>query len=374
MNYDAVIIGAGPAGSHLGFLLARAGVNVAIVDQAVFPRDKLCGGLLTQKTLALLEKAHPNGAFPFFGIKQMKLIYKRHCVASVKPLSPVNTVCRREFDTILVGFATAYGAHMYLGTPALDIDFQKKDVLLKDGRRIHYGRLIGADGALSRVRRLAGISVAQLGFCLEAYVPWEQIKDSDKCNTNEIKLICGDLTKGYGWVFPNRETVVIGAGNLTTEIPGTEITRVFPRFIEDFAEPEQVKIRGAYVPSGASVMLGKSDDQNMCLIGDAAGLIDPLTGEGIYYALMSAEKAADAFLSNDGDFFSTYCLYMQEIMDRVREDVWVRNKFYQPFIMQDVLGTIQGAPQYIEKMVDETIIRYERPYMAAYEELRQYAR
>ncbi len=94
---------------------------------------------------------------------------------------------------------------------------------------------------------------------------------------------------------------------------------MFPRFIEDFAEPEQVKFRGAYVPSGASVMLGKPDDKNMCLIGDAAGLIDPLTGEGIYYALMSAEKAADAFLSNDRDFFSTYCLYMQEIMDRVRE-------------------------------------------------------
>lgn len=55
MDYDAVIIGAGPAGSHLAFLLACAGVNVAMVDRAVFPRDKLCGGLLTHKTLALLE-------------------------------------------------------------------------------------------------------------------------------------------------------------------------------------------------------------------------------------------------------------------------------------------------------------------------------
>lgn len=374
MDYDAVIIGAGPAGSHLGFLLARAGVKVAIVDRAVFPRDKLCGGLLTQKTLALLETAHPNESFSLFGIKQMRLTYKRHCIASVKPLSPVNTVCRREFDTLLVEFAAAYGVRMYLGTPALQIDFQKRTVLLKDGREIHYGCLIGADGALSRVRRLAGIPAAQLGFCLEAYVPWEQVKDSGKWKANGIELICGDFTKGYGWFFPNRETVVIGVGNLTTEMPEAEITRVFPRFIKDFAEPEQVKFRGAYVPSGASVMLGRPDDQNMCLIGDAAGLIDPLTGEGIYYALISAEKAADAVLSNDGDFFSTYCWHMQDIMNRVREDVWVRNEFYRPFIMQDVLGTIQGAPQYIEKLVDETIIRYERPYMAAYEELRQYAR
>ncbi len=374
MDYDAVIIGAGPAGSHLGFLLAHAGVKVAIVDQAVFPRDKLCGGLITQKTLALLEKAHQSEAFPFFGIKQMRLIYKRHCVASVNPLSPVNTVCRREFDALLVEFAVAYGAHMYLGTPALQIDFQKKVVLLKDGREIHYGRLIGADGAMSKVRRLASIPAAQLGFCLEAYVPWEQVKHSGKWNANGIELICGDFTKGYGWVFPNRETVVIGAGNLTTEMSEAEIMRVFPRFIEDFAEPEQIKIRGAYVPSGTSVMLGRPNNQNMCLIGDAAGLIDPLTGEGIYYALMSAEKAADAVLSNNGDFFSTYCGYMQDIIDRIREDVWVRNEFYRPFVMQDVLGTIQGAPQYIAKLVDEIIIRYKRPYMAAYEELRQYTR
>lgn len=374
MDYDAVIIGAGPAGSHLGFLLARTGVKVAIVDQAVFPRDKLCGGLLTKKTLTLLEKAHQNEAFPFFGIKQMRLIYKRHCVASVKPLSSVNTVCRREFDALLVEFAAAYGAHMYLGTPALHIDFQKKAVLLKDGREIHYGRLIGADGALSRVRRLAGIPAAQLGFCLEAYVPWEQVKESGKWSADGIELICGDFTKGYGWVFPNRETVVIGAGSLTTEMPEAEIIRAFPRFIKNFTEPEQVKFRGAYVPSGASVMLGRPDDQDICLIGDAAGLIDPLTGEGIYYALMSAEKAADAVLSNDGDFFSTYCRYMQDIMDRVQKDVWVRNEFYRPFIMQDVLGMIQGAPQYVEKLVDETIIRYEKPYIAAYEELRQYTR
>lgn len=374
MDYDVVIIGAGPAGSHLSFLLARAGVNVAMVDRAIFPRDKLCGGLLTHKSLALLEKAHPSEAFPLLDVKQIYLTYKRHYVTSVEPLSPVNSVCRREFDALLVKFAEAYGAHMYLGTSAIQIDFQTKAVLLKDGRKIRYGRLIGADGALSRVRRLAGIPAAQLGFCLEAYVPWEQIKDSEKWKANGIKLILGDFTKGYGWIFPNRETVVIGAGNLTTKMPEAEIVRMFPHFIKEFVKLEQVKFHGAYVPSGSSVILGRPDDQDLCLIGDAAGLIDPLTGEGIYYALLSAEKAADAILSHDRDFFSTYCRYMQNIMNRIQEDVWVRNEFYQPFIIQDVLGIIQGAPQYIEKMIDETIIRYEKPYMTAYKDLRKYTR
>jgi geranylgeranyl reductase family protein len=374
MDYDAVIIGAGPAGSHLAFLLACAGVNVAMVDRAVFPRDKLCGGLLTHKTLALLEKAHPGEVFPFLDIKKIHLTYKRHYVTSVKPLSPIKAVCRHGFDALLVKFAEAYGSHMYMGTSAIQIDFQAKIVLLKDGRKIRYGRLIGADGALSRVRRLAGIPAAQLGFCLEAYVPWEQIMDSRKWGANGIELILGDFTKGYGWVFPNRENVVIGAGNLTTKLPEAEMVRMFPQFIKDFVKLEQVKFRGAYVPSGTSIMLGRPDDQDMCLIGDAAGLIDPLTGEGIYYALLSAEKAANAFLSSDKDFFSTYCRYMQDSMNRIQADVWVRNEFYHPFIIQDVLGTIQGAPQYIEKLVDETIIRYEKPYRVAYEELREYER
>lgn len=345
-----------------------------MVDRAIFPRDKLCGGLLTQKTLALLEKAHPNEAFPFFDIKQIHLTYKQHYITSVKTQSSINTVCRREFDTLLVKFAETCGAHMYLGVSAIQIDFRTKVVLLKDGRKIRYGRLIGADGALSRVRRLAGISAAQLGFCVEAYVPREKIMDNRKRDDNGIELILGDFTNGYGWIFPNRETVMIGAGNLTAKMPETEIMQMFPHFVKDFVKPGPVKFRGAYVPSGTSMMLGRPDYQDMCLIGDAAGLIDPLTGEGIYYALLSAEKAADAVLSNDKDFFSTYYRYMQDITNRLQADVWVRNEFYQPFIIQDVLGTIQGASQYLEKLIDETIIRYEKSYMTAYDVLREYKR
>lgn len=189
-------------------------------------------------------------------------------------------------------------------------------------------------------------------------MPWRQVKDSSKLEANGIELICGDFTKGYGWVFPNQETIVIGAGNLTSEMSEKEILRAFPNFLMDLIRPGKIKFRGAYAPSGISVILGRPDYQDMVLIGDAAGLIDPLTGEGLYYALMSAGKAVDAILSNDGGFFSTYCRHMQSTIERLKADVWVRGKFYQPFIMQDTFGAIQSAPQYIENLIDETIIRY----------------
>lgn len=374
MNYDAVIIGAGPAGSHLGFLLARAGVKVAIVDRAVFPRDKLCGGLLTQKTLALLAKAYPDECFPLFPIKQMYLTYKQSSIASLAPLSPVNIVCRCQLDSLLLEFAVAQGAYTYLGIPLLQIDFEKKAISLKGEREIRYGYLIGADGALSKVRRLANIPATQLGFCLECFVPWGQVKDSSKLDANGIELICGDFAKGYGWVFPNQEEIVIGMGNLTSEMSEKEILRRFPNFLMGLVRPRKIKFRGAYVPSGTSVILGRPDYQDVGLVGDAAGLIDPITGEGLYYALMSAEKAADAVLSNNGGFFSTYCRHMQGTIERLKADVWVRDEFYRPFIMQDTFGVIQGAPQYIENLIDETIIRYEKPYIEAYKEFRQYLR
>lgn len=205
-------------------------------------------------------------------------------------------------------------------------------------------------------------------------MPWGQVKDSSKLDANGIELICGDFAKGYGWVFPNQEEVVIGMGNLTSEMSEKEILRRFPNFLMDLVRPQKIKFRGAYVPSGTSVILGRPDYQDVGLVGDAAGLIDPITGEGLYYALMSAEKAADAVLSNNGGFFSAYCRHMQGTIERLKTDVWARDEFYRPFIMQDTFGVIQGVPQYIENLIDETIIRYEKPYIEAYKEFRQYLR
>lgn len=374
MDYDVVIVGAGPAGAHMGFLLAQAGVRVALVDRAVFPRDKLCGGLLSQKTIALLEKAYPDTSFPHLDVTRGHVTYKRQYLGAVGLLSPVEVVYRWQFDASLVELAEARGAHTYLGAPVLQIDFEKQVVFIKGGLQFHYGHLIGADGALSRVRRLAGLPAAQLGFCMEAYVPWEQIAEQSRLRNNGIELFCGEFHKGYGWIFPNQMSVAIGMGSLTSEMTEHKIIKIFPDFAKRFGKIELVRPHGAYVPSGTSVVLGKLDCQTMALIGDAAGLIDPLTGEGIYYAIISAEKAAAAFLSDPSDFLSAYCSNMENITERIQEGVWVRNEFYDPFIMQNILGAAQSAPKYIESLIDETIVRYGKSYISAYKELAQYVR
>lgn len=374
MDYDVVIIGAGPAGTHLSSLLAQEGVKVALVDRAVFPRDKLCGGLLSQKTIALLDAAYPDTYFPHFSVKQAHVTYKRQYLGAVPLMSSVEAICRYQFDNSLIKLAEARGVHTYLGEPIQKIDFEKQIVSTRKGRHLHYGHLVGADGALSIVRRLAGLPAAQLGFCAELYVQWEQIINQERLRENGIELFCGEFHKGYGWIFPNQTSVAIGVGCLTSEMAENEIIKAFPDFVRRYAKIETVKSRGAYVPSGSSVALGKPNCQTIALIGDAAGLIDPLTGEGIYYAVISAERAAEALLSDTNNFFSAYCDRMHDISKRIQEGVWVRNEFYNPLIMQNIFGASQGAPKYMETLINETIICYRKSYMTAYEEFWQCVR
>lgn len=373
MLYDAVIIGAGPAGAHLGYLLASAGATVALVDRAVFPRDKLCGGLLTKKTIMLLSSSYPNEIFNGFDIIQAHILYKGELLSSIKLLSSARTVCRYQFDATLVKFAVTQGADSYLGDSLLNIDTTSQMVYLKSGRGLRYKYLIGADGAMSKVRHLVGLPDGHIGFCMEAYVPWAQVKEKESLQAKGIKLFYGNYPTGYGWVFPNNEVVSIGVGNLSSTMPVKDIIRSFPQFINNIAYTESAKFRGAFIPSGSSVVLGTPNINNLFLIGDAAGLIDPLTGEGLYYALLSAETAASVLMSCNPSL-SAYQFHMRDIITQIEDCVKIRNSIYKPAVLRGVLGAMQNMAQYGEKLIDETIIQYSKSYAVAYNELQQYMR
>lgn len=111
-----------------------------------------------------------------------------------------------------------------------------------------------------------------------------------------------------------------------------------------------------------------SPSHDLLLIGDAAGLIDPFTGEGIYYALMSAEAAAGAVLSGR-DVYGEYVRRMLPAVESIREAVPIRNRLYAPAALESAISTLRSAPQYCEQLIDEVILRYQKGYLQAYEEL-----
>lgn len=373
MIYDAAIIGAGPAGAHLAYLLAKADIKVALIDQMKFPRDKLCGGMLTCKTMELLSASYPDKDFLGVGISNTHVFYKDALAASFQLLSPASVVRRYMLDAALVEVSEKQGVDLYLGTTVISIDFVKKEIYLKGGQILRYTYLIGADGVQSKVRRLAGLPANQVGFCMEAHAPWEQIKNPVRLREGGIEIYYGEHSVGYGWTFPGQDSVVVGVGSLTNKVTEKEIIASFQLFLHKIAIPEGLKSRGAYIPSGDSVALGSPDHEDLCLIGDAAGLIDPLTGEGIYYALLSARTAASAILSGRAAY-SEYTRRMRQVVEVIHGNVQIRNEIYAPAALGNTIATMQSIPRYSEKLIDEVILRYSKTYRQAYEEFCRYAR
>lgn len=373
MIYDAIIIGAGPAGAYAGYLLAKMGLRTALVDRRDFPRDKLCGGLLTCKTIALLQPLLSIDRVPKFGVTTSHVFYQGQLTASFQLLSSAYTVRRLRFDALLVKTAKEQGVHTYLGVSLQGIDFAQKEVFLSDGRKLKYSTLIGADGALSRVRALAGLPKNDMGFCVEAHIPWDQIRDPERLRTGGIEICYGDYPNGYGWAFPTEDSVAVGVGSLSQGMANKELLTQYRRFQTNIAVSENTKVTGAYLPSGTSVALGTPLYGDLCLIGDAAGLIDPFTGEGIYYAFLSARAAADSIASGR-PIGQEYERQMEQIVKAIRDTVRIRNRVYSPAVLKQLLDFMHSALQYSEQLIDETIVQYTKSYADAYDEIKYYSR
>lgn len=373
MIYDVVIIGAGPAGACAGYWLAAAGLKTALVDRRKFPREKLCGGLLTCKTIDMLREVLPVDEIPKYGISASHVFHHGQLVASFQLLSEAYTVCRSQFDALLVEAAEKRGVHTYLGESLQATDFIQRKVSLSGGHSLGYSVLIGADGALSRVRRLAGLPKNETGFCVESHVPWDLLRNSDRLRTGGIEIYYGNYSNGYGWVFPCENSVAVGVGNLTQGMTEKEVLSQYHQFLADVLTTTDVKPAGAYLPSGTSVALGVPPYENLCLIGDAAGLIDPFTGEGIYYALLSARMAADSVVSGK-PAYSEYERCMRRSVHEIRDTVHIRNRVYSPTVLKHSLDFMQSARRYSEELIDKTIVRYVKTYTDAYEEIKFYSR
>jgi len=373
MFYDVVIIGAGPAGACAGYWLAQAGVKTALVDRSNFPREKLCGGLLTCKTVDMLRTILPAEDMLRYRVTAAHVFHNGQPAASFQLLSEAYTVRRLQFDASLVTAAEKQGVHTYFGASLQTIDFARKEACLSDGHRLQYSILIGADGALSKVRRLATIPRNKMGFCVESHVPWELLKNYDRLQTGGIEIYYGDFSAGYGWIFPCEDSVAVGVGNLAQGMSEKEILAQYHRFLADILTSDDMKPAGAYLPSGTSIVLGTPLYENICLIGDAAGLIDPFTGEGLYFALLSAKAVADAITSGQSPR-PEYERRMKQYIHMIQDTVQIRNRIYSPAILKHSLDFMQSASRYSEQLIDETIVRYAKTYSDAYEEIKYYSR
>jgi geranylgeranyl reductase family protein len=319
-RFDALVVGAGPAGSVAALVLARAGARVALLDKAAFPRDKACGDLIGPRGVQVLEDL--GIAVPGQRVGDMEVIGPTgrrvvlHAFPGLTYPGFGMAVPRRRFDALLRQAALDAGAEGYTGR-ADEPRFDGRDRLAgfridrRDGRdvEVNAGAVIGADGALSRVGQVAGLvdeSRVLWGFAMRAYAPEPP---------RLPRILFWEPTPwhgypGYGWLFPGepgKTNLGIGVGVRGNRRGGTRPARDLDRFVNDLRQ------RHMFGPAASSLqgrlggwlkmgMVGTTPARGRTLlVGDAAGLVNPLQGEGISQALASARAAAWALLSSGGD-------------------------------------------------------------------------
>ena len=318
-RFDVLVVGSGPAGSIAALVLARGGARVALVDKAAFPRDKACGDLIGPRGVQLLHELHLD-------IPEATRVSDMIVVGPTGnrvrlPAPPGRTypgyglvVQRSLFDETLQRAAIAAGAEFFVGRADEPITddrgrvegFALSSTSPSSRSRVRADVIVGADGATSHVAEVAGLSAAGRvlwGFAVRSYLEAPVELPHIMFWTPEP----GAAFPGYGWVFPSgagRANVGLGVGVLADRTAARRAARDLDAFLEHAARVGVLEARtavssrerplGAWLKMGLVGTMPASD--RVFLVGDAAGLVNPLQGEGIAQAMESGRAAAVAVL------------------------------------------------------------------------------
>jgi geranylgeranyl reductase family protein len=325
--YDAIVAGAGPAGSTAARLLAQQGARVLLLDKARFPRDKPCGGGVTLAAAnegdvdlsPVIERTVHN--------VQVSLRHSKPFVRS-SPLPLAYMTQRSRLDAYLVEQAVAAGAEFRDGHGVRELDINGV-VTVRPGGDTHIARiLIGADGANGIVAKQAGFPTStDAAVALEANYPASGAFAERWADA--IALDFGGTPGGYAWLFPKGDHVNVGIGGWR-HIGPTLRARLSAlcRFL-NLDESKLYGLRGYHLPlraPNAPVVRGP-----VLLAGDAAGMVDPLSGEGIHAAFWSGRLAAESVARLLSGETSDLHGYEAAVRDQIEQELVISRKLQTLF-------------------------------------------
>ena len=297
-QFDSIVVGAGPGGSTTAYRLAAAGRSVLLLDRAEFPRDKPCGGGLTIRAVKLLPFSVESVVEARVDAMRFRVgfrsAFERKCRGPVVLMTQ-----RRRLDHFLVEQAVAGGVDFRQGARVTALEAADDGVIVRwsggaDGGGIARGAvLVGADGCNGVVPRLLGLGDDYThGVALEANVPYTAEERARYEGAAVIEL--GTVPGGYGWVFPKGDHFNVGVGGWAEEGPRLREHLAALCAAHDVAVDRLAEQRGYRLPlrrPGSLLVQGRA-----LLVGDAAGVVDPLTGDGMYEAFLTGKLASDAIL------------------------------------------------------------------------------
>ncbi len=283
-QYDVIIVGLGPSGVAAAKVLKDNNINFCVIEKAKFPRNKLCGGGLTHKSIDLLKKI----GLSIDNVEYQKCNYVDICSKNIskriKLTSDLYLTDRIEFD--YNNYINVKNCEIFENETIIDI---KDNILITNKNKYGFKYIIFADGVNGYSRKF--INNRKTGFCVEG--------SSNKINVNENDkaILDFDITNGgYAWIFPKKRFTTIGFGNFKNQ--KTDYKELLMNFAKKYDYDIDSDIRGFCIPLYSRKVYKKSVINNrFILVGDAASLVDPISGEGIYYALYSGYNAALSIIS-----------------------------------------------------------------------------
>jgi geranylgeranyl reductase family protein len=346
---DVLVVGAGPAGSAAAVTAQRRGLDVVVADKASFPRDKTCGDGLTANALRLLEHLGLTlDALPSYQhVGEVVVVSPsgRHIAMTLPDGGEYAAVVPRlELDNALVDLVAAAGIEVLQGSAVTNVEQDDTVVVrLDDARTIRARWVIAADGHYSTVRKLLGSARRSLG-------EWSAFRQYFRgvADRRLWVLFEPDMLPGYAWVFPLPDARAnVGFALLREE--GVTGKVVAQRWRELLDRPAMRAILGpdavAEGPRRAWPIAGKVEaltHGRVLFAGDAAGVVDPMTGEGIAQALETGMLAAAAVASN-GDVARRYTRAVEQHLVRdLRFARFLRPALASSFTARAALRAVDG--------------------------------
>ncbi len=389
-KYDVIVVGAGPAGSMAAMKAAQGGAKTLLLERAELPRYKLCGGGVANWIMRKFEI--PENIIERV-YKNIVTYIPPNYEGQVFPMPGLGYfgVCRDKFDYCLTKMAIKAGAEFKEGINIRDVIVEEgyvKGVVSSDGQVFRGDVIIGCDGAHSIVAKKSGfwkVWFDQKGenwrdhmwFCIGVEVKMDKKIIDERFEDNYLFFTGREVAPlAYGWLFPKRETVSVGLGSFAFSMnkkPWSYMDYflnkhpVLPKLLEG---GEIVLRRGAWLPIRHCQR--PSYRNGVLFAGDSAGMVSPISGEGIYYAvragLEAGETAAEAVNNCDfsSDFLSKYeerwlsvigeqLLYQEKLfLDTVGKalevkDEKLRHELYEKRLLEAIVGYTQWIIEWILK-------------------------
>ena len=381
---DIVIIGAGPGGAFAALTLAHAGIPCTLVDKAAFPRDKVCGDALSGKVVEIFRKLDPSlvdriasdkehlGSwgvnFVAPNTRSLRVPFKQNFTKDEQ--APGFIAKRLHFDNFLIEEVKRFPSiDLVEGVALEEFEREGEEWILKDGEgqeRFRARIVIDAGGAYSRFAKLqGGIQMEPAHYCAGLRAYYKGVTGLDEDNFIELHFL-KDLLPGYFWIFPlpgglanvgvGMRSDVVRKNKVNLKQRMFEVIEQYPQLRERFKDAELVdQVRGFGLPLGSKKRSISGD--GYMLVGDAASLIDPFTGEGIGNALYSGWFAAHRAVAalEAGDSSAEFMrAYDSEVYERLWDELKLSRRMQQlvkyPWLFNFVVNKAQK-----NKVLRETI-------------------